>query len=76
MGALLTLLRSAIPFLAGIGIGKLTDKFLADKVPGYPAEGITTGLTGKRILWFVIATVVGAMVVKFAGRKLNIKLLK
>jgi hypothetical protein len=76
MTAILALLRASIPFLAGIGIGKIADKTLADKVPNYPAEGLTTGLTGKKIVFWVLLTVAGALVTRFIGKKLNIKLLK
>lgn len=78
------LLRLILPLLAGLGAGSILDKFAADKLPSYPAEGIaapitrdsTGALAPKKIIWFIVAAVAGTLLVKFIGRKLNIKLLK
>lgn len=70
------ILRALIPILAGIGVGKVADKVAADKLPSYPAEGVATGFTMNKILWFVVSAVVGTIAVKFIGKQLNIKLLK
>lgn len=65
-----------ITILSGVGIAKLTDKVAADKVPAYPTEGVATGLTPVKIAFFVAAAVIGTVVTKFIGKKLNIKILK
>jgi len=77
MGALVQgALRLALTLFAGWGIGKAADKVLPDKVPYYPAEGVSEGLTPKKIVWLIVLSAVAAFVIKFIGRKLNIKLLK
>jgi len=69
-------LRALIPILAGIGVGKVADKVAADKIPSYPAEGIGTGFTPTKILWFVVSAILGTIAVKFIGKQFNIKFLK
>ena len=69
-------LRLALTLFAGWGIGKAADKVLPDKVPYYPAGGVSEGLTPKKIVWLIILSAVAAFVLKFVGRKLNIKILK
>lgn len=71
-----TIIRTLITVLSGLGIGKLLDKFAADKVPEYPPEGIVSGLSIKKMLFLALASVVGAIFIKFLGKKLNIKILK
>jgi hypothetical protein len=82
---MVTILRLIIPLLAGLGAGSILDKFAADKLPSYPAEGIaapitkdynTGGIATSKIIWFVVAAVAGTLAVKFIGKKLNIKILK
>lgn len=68
--------RVIITILSGVGIAKLSDKVAADKVPAYPKEGITTGWTPIKIAFFIGAAVLGTIVTKFIGKKLNIKILK
>lgn len=72
--------RIALQVLAGLGIGKILDKTAADKIPAYQPAGVLEDETGKlnipKIAWFVVAMVAGAMLTKFIGKKLNIKLLK
>lgn len=82
MGALVSsFIRIALQVLAGVGIGSLVDKVAADKVPDY--QPVTTGLVpGKagfnpmKLVFFVGAFVVGAMLLMFVGKKLKIKILK
>jgi hypothetical protein len=77
MGAVVQgVIRLALTLFAGWGIGKAADKVLPDKVPYYPAEGISEGLNPKKIVWLIIVSAIAAMVIKFVGKKLNIKLLK
>lgn len=72
--------RIALQVLAGLGIGKILDKTAADKLPMYKPSGVTEDENGNlhigKIAWFVVAMVAGAMITKFIGKKLNIKLLK
>jgi hypothetical protein len=73
MGTIITRIFAAlIPVFAGIGVGKIVDKTAADKLPNYESNG----LAGKKLLWFAVSAVVGTLVVKFIGKKFNIKLLK
>jgi len=77
MGTLVqSVLKLAITLFAGWGIGKAADKVLPDKVPYYPPEGVSEGMSPKKIVWLIVLSAVAALVIKFAARKLNIKLLK
>jgi hypothetical protein len=69
-------LKLALTLFAGWGIGKAADKVLPDKVPYYPAEGISEGLNPKKIVWLIVVSALAAFTLKYIGRKLNIKLLK
>jgi len=67
--------------MAGIGAGTVLDKVAADKVPSYPAGGVTPfneggGLNFKKIAWFVGITIVSTIALKWVGKKFNIKILK
>ena len=82
---MINILRLIIPLLAGLGAGSVLDKFAADKLPAYPAEGIaapitkdynTGGINVPKIIWFVVAAVAGTLLVKWLGKKFNIKILK
>ena len=85
MGALLVqVLRVGLTLLSGIGIGAMVDKVAGDKLPYYPKDGAVAPVTKdssgnfaiSKILWFVAVTVIGTLIVKFIGKKLNIKILK
>jgi hypothetical protein len=77
MGALVQqVLKMALTLFAGWGIGKAADKVLPDKVPYYPQEGVSEGMSPKKIVWLIVLSVVAGVVIKFIGRKMNIKLLK
>jgi len=70
-----------IQIMAGIGAGTVLDKVAADKIPSYPSGGATPfneggGLNFKKIAWFIAITIVSTFVIKWLGRKFNIKLLK
>jgi len=69
-------LRLALTIFAGWGIGNFADKVLPDKVPYYPAEGVSEGMSPKKLVWLISLSAVAAFALKFIGRKLNIKLLK
>ena len=73
--------RVALQVLAGIGIGELLDKTVADKVPGY--EPVTAGINPLKpgfkpvkLILTIAVFAVAAMVVMFIGKKMKIKLLK
>jgi len=70
------ILRALVPILAGVGVGKVLDKTVADKLPQYPEGGISSGFETKKILWFIVASIVGTIAIKFIAKKLNIKILK
>lgn len=73
----INLLKIALQILAGVGVAKISDKVVADKVPGYePVNPIGTGLNITKIAFFVGSMVIGALVTKWLGKKFNIKLLK
>lgn len=83
MGAIITqILKVAIQVLAGVGIGALADKVAADKLPAYPEGGLKLhsdeggGVNIPRVVYIVLAFAVGAVLLKFVGRKLKINLLK
>ena len=70
------ILRALIPILAGVGVGNLADKVAADKLPSYPPEGVSSGFSVNKIVWFAISAIVGTLVAKFIGKQFNIKFLK
>lgn len=75
-----SIIRIALQVLAGVGIGKVIDKIAADKVPNYVpvTEGLVpgTGFQPMKLVFTVVAFVIGAMVLIFVGKKLKIKILK
>lgn len=79
---MLNIVKILVTVLSGVGVGAVLDKVAADKLPAYPQDGVTPkdpatgGLHISKILWFVAAAVVGTLVAKFIGKKLNIKILK
>jgi len=82
MGALIpAIIRIALQVLAGVGIGSVLDKVAADKVPNYqPVDSDINPLRPDfkpvKLIAFIVAFAAGAMLLKFIGKKLNIKLLK
>ena len=82
MGVLIgRFLAYIIPLFAGMGVGKLLDKFASDKLPASvrpvdPFKNADGSIPWMRILFFGVMVAIGAMIVKFIGKKLNIKLLK
>lgn len=71
------ILRLILPLLAGVGISDMLDKFVKDKVPAtiYP-EPVSPGFRLPKLLWLIGAFVIGFLIVRFIGKKLNIKILK
>jgi hypothetical protein len=69
-----------IKLFAGIGIGAMVDKVAADKLPAYPKSGINPATDDNgnfsmpKLLYFLAAGVIGALVWKFVSRKLKIRL--
>jgi len=82
MGALLSsFIKVALQVLAGVGIGSVLDKVAADKIPNYQpvSEDITPGRVGFKpikLLFTIIAIVIGVMVLRFIGKRFRIPLLK
>ena len=83
MGALIpTIIRVALQLLAEIGIGSVIDKVAADKVPGYVPVSQDDVLPWKpgfkpiKLLFTVIAFVVGGIVLAFVAKKFKIRILK
>jgi len=83
MGTVLRLLYQAV-FLVGPGLltGAVIDKIGAAKVPNYQ-PALSQGMKDEsgnfspvKIAWFIAAAVLGTVIVKFIGKKLNIKILK
>jgi hypothetical protein len=69
MGAIIDALMY---ILAGAGATHLVDKFAPDKVPGYPAGGISP----KNFLWFAGVATLAIVAIKFIAKKFHIKILK
>jgi hypothetical protein len=74
-------LRAALWFASGVGLTSLVDKFVPDKLPTgtAPLTNITDA-TG-RINWMKVGLIVligavGIMLLRFVGKKLNVKILK
>lgn len=80
MGAILArFIPVLLNLLAGVGIGAAMDKIAADKLPEYPKGGINPATDDNgnfsiyKLLYFVIAGLIGAFVWKFIAKKLKIK---
>jgi hypothetical protein len=73
------IIRTAIQLLAGVGIGAALDKFAADKLPSYPAGGVSpaTDTEGKlnipKLGYFILAGVIGTILFTFLSKKLKLK---
>jgi len=77
MGAMFgTFFRIALQVLAGVGVGELLDKFVRPKTPAAYPEPIGIGFKPLKLLWVIVAFVSGIMILKFIGKKLNVKILK
>jgi hypothetical protein len=74
MGIIAKFIPLILQVLAGVGVGEVLDKFAADKLPASPGEPISPGFGNtKKLLWFVISMVAGAIVFRFIASKLKIK---
>jgi hypothetical protein len=83
MGELIPLiLRTALQVLAGVGIGHVLDKTVADKVPNYsPVSAelnplIKTEFKPMKLVFTIVAFAIGGMIVAFTARKLHLRILK
>jgi hypothetical protein len=80
MTLLMTLIRGLITFGAGLGAAKVLDKVAGDKLPVGTAPIFPYSQAGKinwmRLGIFIFIGAGAAMLLKYLGRKLNIKLLK
>ena len=76
-----TFIRALMYFAGGVGVTSLIDKFVPDKLPAgtAPLSNINDN-TGKvnwlKVGLIVTAGAIGIILVKFIGKKLNIKILK
>lgn len=78
MGSILMwIVRGTAAFLAGVGVTSMVDKFIPDKLPAYPKEGSGLNFTNiPKLVWIGVFMVLGFVIISFAGKKFNIKLLK
>jgi hypothetical protein len=82
MGALVQLILKGVAYvLMGVGVGKILDKTVADKVPGYePIEpGLAPwepGFKPVKLIFLVISFVLGGIVLAFLAKKLHLRILK
>jgi hypothetical protein len=67
--------RAVVAILPGLGVAWAADKILPGKVPNYEPTGISTWSVMKIISWVVLLAI-GAILIKFIGKKLNVKLFK
>lgn len=75
MGILTKLIPLFLQVLAGVGVGEVLDKFAADKLPAAPGEPISPGITNpKKLMWFVVSMVAGAIAFRFIAKKLKLKI--
>lgn len=66
------IIKTLLTVLSGVGVGKLADKVAPDKVPAEARNDWNI----PKILFFVGSAIAGTLIVKFIGKKLNIKILK
>lgn len=83
MGILLSsVIRAFVYFAGGVGVTSLIDKFVPDKLPAgtYPLSPVTTNpgtpINWMKVILSCVAGAIGIMIIKFVGKKMNIKLLK
>jgi len=81
MGALFGIfLRGLLTFAAGLGAAKVLDKVAADKLPSGSSPvfpfGTTGGINWMRVILFIFVGALAAVLLKFIGKKLNVKILK
>jgi hypothetical protein len=73
-GLVSSIIKIAVPVIAGIGLATVADKNLVDKIPVFEETGLT--LEPKKILTIVVIFTVATLLVRFIGKKMNINLLK
>lgn len=71
------IVKVALQLLAGVGIGAVMDKVAADKLPSYPAGGVTPkDEAGKihftKIIYWLVAGVIGALAWNVIAKKFKI----
>jgi hypothetical protein len=83
MGAAVTVfLRVALQVLAGVGVGSVLDKLIADKLPAYPGNfpdnvnPTKPGFNPIRLIVLIVVMAISVMLLAFIGKKFKIKLLK
>jgi len=81
MGVLFSVfIRGLLTFAAGLGAAKVLDKVAGDKLPAGTAPAFpfqtAAGINWMRVGLFVLVGAIAAVLLKYLGRKLNVKLLK
>jgi len=82
MSALLrVIVKTVITLLGGLGAGAVLDKVAADKLPSYQSSTSDlipgkSGFNAAKLGYLAVAFVLGAVALRFIGRKMNIKVLK
>ena len=82
MGPLIgVIIKTILYIFTGVGVGKVLDKIVADKVPGYePIEpGLApweSGFKPVKLIFLVISFVIGGIVLAFVAKKFKIRILK
>jgi len=82
MGALLgSVIRVLLQVLAGVGVGHVLDKVAADKVPNYesPLKDVTpwrAEFKPMKLVFTIVAFVLGSIVLAFIAKKFKIRILK
>ncbi len=71
------IVKTVLQLLAGVGIGAVLDKVAGDKLPNYPAEGVLPKneagqLHLPKLIYWVVAGVIGALAWNFVSKKLKI----
>jgi hypothetical protein len=73
-GLLTSILKTAIPVVAGVALATVADKTIVPKVSALEPTGLT--FEPKRLLTIVAVFTAAALAVHMIGRKMNINLLK
>lgn len=76
-----TIVKTLIVLFGGIGAGAVLDKVAADKLPSYQptVPDLTPGKAGfnlPKLLYLGLAFVLGAVILRFVGKKFKINVLK
>lgn len=75
------ILKAAVYLLGGVGVGHILDKVAADKVPNYesPLKDVTpwrSEFRPMKLVFTIVAFVLGSIVLAFVAKKFKIRILK